>query len=90
MSAELRKQTKNDFEKDFSKVMNNSGFQKTMENVRKHRATTLATTEKRNYLVSKLNYYSKEFFTENLLATEISETEILMNNPVYLGLSMLD
>ena len=59
MNAELRKQTKNDFEKDFFKLMNSSIFGKTMENVRKHRDIKLVTTDKRrNQLVSEPNYYT--------------------------------
>ena len=76
-------------------------LQKNMENVRKNRDIKLATTEKRiNYLVSEPNYHTTKFFKENVLATEIKkittkiqkkqQTEILMNRPVYLGLSILE
>ena len=90
MNTKLRQKAKNNFEKDFSKMMNNAVFGKTMENVRKHRNMKLVTTERRrNYLVSEPNYHTTKFFTENLLAIEMRKTQILMNKPVYLGLSIL-
>ena len=67
MNTELRKQAKNDFEKDFFKLMNNSVFKKTMENVRKHRDIKLVTTDKRrNQLVPEPNYHTTKWFSENL------------------------
>ena len=72
--------------------MNNAVFGTTMENVRKHRDIKLVTTERReNYLVSEPNYHTTDkFFTENLLTIEMKKTEIRMNKPVYLGLSILE
>ena len=93
MNTDLRKKTKNDFGKDFFKLMNNAVFGKTMENVRKHRdIKKLVTAERRrNYLVSEPNYHTTKFFTENSLAIEMKKkTEILMNKPVCLGLSILE
>ena len=69
------------------KLMNNSIFGKTMENVWKHGDIKLVITERRrNYLVSELNYQTTKFFTENLLAMGMRKTQILMNKPVYLSL----
>ena len=69
----------------------NAVFGKSMENVRKHGDIKFFTTERRrNYFVSEPNYHTTKFFTENLLAIEMNNTEILMNKPVYLGLSILE
>ena len=72
--------------------MNNAVFGKTVENMEKHRDIKLVKTERRrNYLVSKPNYHTTKFFTENLLAIEMRKTKrYIMNKPVCLGLSMLE
>ena len=91
MNTKLRKEAKNEFEKDFFKLMNNSVFGKTMENVRKHRDIKLVTTEeKRSKLVSEPNYHTTKYFSENLLAIEMKKTKVKMNKPVYLGMSIVD
>ena len=91
MNTKLRKEGKNDFEKDFFKLMNNSVFGKTMENVRKHRDIKLVTAdEKRDKLVAEPNYHTTKHFSENLLAIEIKKTKVKMNKPIYLGMSILD
>ena len=74
MNTDLRKKTKNNFEKDFFNLMNNAVFGKTVENVRKHKDIKLVTTERRrNCLVSEPNYHTTSFFTENLLAIEMKK-----------------
>ena len=91
MNTELRKIAKNDFEKDFFKLMNNAVFGKTMENVRKHRDIKLVTTdEKRSKLVSEPNYHTINCISENLSIIEMRRTKVKMNKPIYLGLSILE
>ena len=91
MNTKLRTDAKNDFEKDFFKLMNNSVFRKTMENVRKHRDIKLVTTDKRrNQLASEPNYHTTKYFSENLLAIEMKKTKVKMNKTFYLGMSILD
>ena len=81
---------KNNFPKDFFKLMKNAVFGKTIDNVRKHRDIKLFTSERRrSYLVSEPNYHATKFFSKNLLAMEMKKTEILLNKPAYLGLTVL-
>ena len=72
MNTDLRRKAKKWFWKNLLKLINNSGFGKTMENVRKHRDIKLVTTERnRNYLASEPNFHTTKFFPENLLAIKI-------------------
>ena len=91
MNTELRKFAKNDFEKDLFKLMNNSVFGKTMENMRKHRDIKLVTTdEKRSKLVSEPNYHTINLISEDLSIIEMKKTKVKMKKPIYLGLSILE
>ena len=72
-NTKLRKEPKNNFQNDFFKLMN-AVFEKTMENVRKHRDIKLVTPEKeRGRLVLESNYHTTKQFFENLLAIEMKK-----------------
>ena len=91
MNNELGKLARNDFEKDLFKLMNNSVFGKTMENIRKHREIKLVTTnKKRSKLVSEPNYHTINLISENLPIIEMKKTNVKMNKPIYLGLPILE
>ena len=71
--------------------MNNTGFEKTMENVRKHRDIKLITTDKRrNQSVLELTYHKTKYFSEDVLAIEMKKVKVEVNKPIYLGFSILD
>ena len=90
MNTELRKNAKNEFGKDFFKLMNNSSFGKTMENVRNHRDIKLVTDKRRKRLVSEFNYHSHKTFLEHLMAIEMEKTRVKIIKPLYLVMSILD
>ena len=91
IDTELRKLARNDFENDLFKLMNNSVFGKTMENIRKHRDIKLVTTDKkRSKLVSEPNFHAMNLISEDLSIIEMKKTKIKMNKPIYLGLSILE
>ena len=91
MNTKLRKEAKNEFEKDFFKLMNNSVFGKTMENVRNHRDIKLVTSDKRRErLVLEPNYHSHKNFSDHLMVIEMKKSWVKMVKPLYLGMSMFD
>ena len=91
MNTKLRKETKNDFEKDFFKLMNSSIFGKTMENVRNHRDIKMITSNKqRNKYASEPNYHTTTQISKNLLIMEMKKTEVKMNKPIFLGQAILN
>ena len=90
-NTSLRTQAKNNFEKDFFKLMNNSVFGKTMENIRNRVNVKLVDAgEQFKKLVAKPNFLSRKIFNENLVSVHMKKTSLTMNKPVYLGMSILD
>ena len=90
-NTKLKIDSKNEFENNFYKLMNNSVYGKTMENIRNHRDIKLVTTNrKRKKLSSEPNYHSCKYFSENLIAIEMRKTKIYVNKPVYMRQAVLD
>ena len=90
-NTNLRAKAKNNFEKDFFKLMNNSVFGKTMENIRNRVDVKLVNTkEKLIKLVAEPNFRSRKIFSENLVSVHMKKTSLTMNKPVYLGMCILE
>ena len=90
-NTNLRAKAKNNFEKDFYKLMNNSVFGKTMENIRNRVDVKLVNNKnKLRKLVAKPNFKSCKIFNENLVSVHMKKTSLTMNKPVYLGICILD
>ena len=86
-----RKNAKNAFEKDFFKLMNNSVFGKTMENLRKRVDVRLVTDDKKFIkLTSKPSYVSSKIFNKNLVAVHKIKETLTLNRPAYVGMCILD
>ena len=90
-NTKLRTAADNDFEKDFYKLMNNTVFRKTMENIRKHRNVKLIMNQEA-YLkvVMKPNFKSGVLFGVNLMGCKMGKIKVVLNKPVYLGQAILD
>lgn len=83
---------KNDFEKDFFKLMNNSVFGKTMENVRNRINFHLVSDEKKLVrLTNKPNFKKHpKIFSDNLIGVELEKVTVTLNKPIYVGMAILD
>ena len=89
-NAEKRKHARNPFEKDFFKLMNNSVFSKTMENLHKKVDVRLVTNEKKLLkLTSKPTYVSSKIFNKNLVAVHKIKETLTLNRPAYVGMCTL-
>ena len=83
MNTNLRAEAKNEFENDFFKLMNNSVFGKTMENLRMHRDIRIVTNDKQRIKhVSEPNYHSTKYISKDFLIIEMKKAEIFMNKPI--------
>ena len=90
-NTELRMCATNNFEKDFFKLMNNSVFGKTIENIRKRQNIHLIDNRKKAvYLSNKPNFDRVTIFDKNLIAVHMKKIEVYFNKPVYVGQAILD
>ena len=90
-NTEKRKQAKNEFEKDLFKLMNNSVYGKTMENVRNHIDFELVNNPVRfQKLVNTPTYKHRHIINENLVGVEKEKHTVELNKPIYMGMSILD
>ena len=90
-NTEKRKEAKNSFEKDFFKLMNNSVFGKTMENIRK-RCNVYLETDYDHFMrqTAKPTYVSCKIFHENLVAVHLKKERLKLDEPSYVGMCILD
>ena len=89
-NTKLRMESKNSFEKDFFKLMNNSVFGKTIENIRERQNIFVVDNEKKaEKLLSKPNFNRATIFDDKLIACHMHKTEIYFNKPIYVGQAIL-
>ena len=90
-NTQKRTNAKNAFEKDLFKLMNNSVFGKTMENIRKRVDVRLVTDENKLIkLTSKPTFVSSKIFNKNLVAVHKIKETLTLNRPAYVGMCILD
>ena len=86
-----RKESKNEFEKGFFKIMCNATYGRTLMNLRKRQNISLINdATKLNDFVKKPNFISSKIFNKNLVAVHTIKQKLCMNQPIYVGFSILD
>ena len=93
MNTDLRKQATSDFEKDLYKLMNNSVFGKTMENLRKRVDVKLVRAyeeDRLRRLIASPSFARANIFDDDLAAIQVHKSRLVLNRPVYVGMSILD
>ena len=94
LNSRLRQESTTEFDKYFYKLMNNSTFGKTMENVKNHEEVKIVTKWEGRYgaeaLISRPNFHSCTIFNPNLVAIEMDKLEVVINKPIYIGMCVLD
>jgi hypothetical protein len=88
LNTDARKSAKNDFEKNFYKLMNNSVYGKTMENCKKRINFRLIQSEKEALACKNVKHWNR--FGLNLIGVHIQKQKVLLNKPMYLGQNILD
>ena len=93
MNTDLRKQANSDFEKDLYKLMNNAVFGKTMENLRRRVNVKLVRSheeDKLRRLIASPSFARANIFDDDLAAVQMHKSRLVLNRPVYVGMSVLD
>ena len=89
----FRKQAKSDFETDFYKLMNNSVFGKTMENLRNREDMKIARAWEANKickLVLDSSYDRFTLFSNHMTGIHMRKRRLVLNKPVYTGITILE
>ena len=92
INTDTRKNVANSFEKDFYKLMNNSVYGKTMENLTKRINVRLIISAKdyKKYVSKQSFFFTKKIFSENVVTIHRARRVLTLNKPVYVALSILD
>ena len=93
MNTEFRKKAKSDFEKNFYKLMNNSVFDKTMENLHNRvdiKIVRSNETDQIRKLIASPLYSRHVLFSNDMTGIDMRKSKLLLNKPVYTGMTILD